>query len=275
VGLQGLRWAMAAEPSKRCQADRTEPRAVVPCLYYGRQSATFRPPGPVVMSNLVVLHDIELVPVLELEPMKFATTEHPLPSGTGAGMPEAWHRYWLDSLADSGITGLEPLQPGSWHVSTRRLTDPGLLHKSLTVTVEGWGGTVIFTDPDSKPVLNGGLALFSQDELIVQPTCCSDLRNLADWQRATAYRGTTWEMLWIGHPWLSVRYESPWLVISDLHESDTPTGRWAVSADDLHQAVADAERELQAFAVRMQPILEAMGVVEVERNAGRMAGLKT
>jgi len=226
------------------------------------------------MANLIVLQDLDLVPVLELEPMKFATREHPLPSGTGPEMPEAWHRYWLDSLADSGIMGLEPLPPGSWHVPTQRLSDPALLHRFLTVIIEEWGGTDIFTDPDSKPVLNGGLALFSGGELIARPTCCSDLGNLCDWRQATASRGANWQMLWIGHPWLSVRYELPWLVISDLHESDMPTSRWAVNPDDLHQAVADAENELQAFALRMQPVLEAMGVVDVERNARRLAGLK-
>lgn len=227
------------------------------------------------MSNLIVLTDVELVPVLELEPMKFALGEYPSPAGTGPDMPEAWHRYWLDCLADAGITGLEPLRPASWHVPTRRLADPALLHQFLKVTVGEWGGPDLFTDPDCKPVLDGGLALLTGTEVIVEPTCCVDLGSLADWRQASAYRERDWQMLWIGHPWLSVRFEAPWLILSDLHESDTPTGRWAVNADDLERAIAVAEEELDSFAVRMQPVLEAMGVGEVERNARRLAGLET
>src|SRR5262249_13887545 len=123
------------------------------------------------------------------------------------------------------------------------------------------------------PVLDGGLALLAGDEVIFQPTCCVDLGSLSDWRQAAACRESGWQMLWIGHPWLSVRYEAPWLVVSDLHESDTPTGRWAVNSDDLEQAVVAAQDELESFAVRMQPVLEAMGVGEVERNARRLAGL--
>jgi hypothetical protein len=226
------------------------------------------------MSNLIIIQDVELVPVLKLEPMKFTSPEHPLPVGTGPEMPEGWHRYWLDCLADSDITGLEPLRPASWHVPTKRLTDPTLLHNFLKVAFDDWGGPDIFADPECKPVLDGGLALLASGDVIVVPTCCVDLGSLSDWRQAAVYRGADWQMLWIGHPWLSVRYEVPWLVLSNLHESDTPTGRWAVNADDLERAVAAAQGELEAFAVRMLPVLEAMGVGEVERNARRLAGLE-
>jgi hypothetical protein len=227
------------------------------------------------MSNLFVLQDVELVPVLELEPMKFATGEHPLRVGTGPDMPEAWHRYWLDCLTDSGITGLAPLRPASWHVPTRQLADPAMLRKYLEVTVSKWGGPGLFTEPDSKPVLDGGLALLASGDVVVQPTCCVDLGSLSDWREAAAYRGNGWQMLWIGHPWVSVRYETPWLVVSDLHESDMPTGRWAVNADDLERAVASAEAEQEAFSVRLRSVLEAMGVGEAEWNARRLAGLES
>lgn len=70
------------------------------------------------MPGIVVLEDIELIPVVELEPSVFAANDRSLPSSMYEDMPEEWYRYWLESLADSGIAGLMPVQRGSWHVPT-------------------------------------------------------------------------------------------------------------------------------------------------------------
>ncbi|MHC5539447.1 hypothetical protein ACYOEI_14615, partial [Singulisphaera rosea] len=58
------------------------------------------------MGELVVLRQPRLVPVLELEPWTFSTEGRPRPYESGDNSPEAQGRYWLDCLADSGITGL-------------------------------------------------------------------------------------------------------------------------------------------------------------------------
>jgi hypothetical protein len=65
------------------------------------------------MSNLVVLEGIELIPVVELQPSNFATQTRTSPSRTYWEIPDEWQRYWDDSLADSGIIGLRPIQPGT------------------------------------------------------------------------------------------------------------------------------------------------------------------
>src|ERR1700733_2540385 len=56
--------------------------------------------GASAMSNLIVLEGVELIPVLELEPCKFATQTRTSPSGTFWDVPDDWFRYWTDSLAD-------------------------------------------------------------------------------------------------------------------------------------------------------------------------------
>ena len=71
------------------------------------------------MSSIVALEDIELIPVVELAPYDFGADARPMPSGYYQDVPDDWYRYWLDSLADFGITGLTPVQCGSWNVPTR------------------------------------------------------------------------------------------------------------------------------------------------------------
>jgi hypothetical protein len=226
------------------------------------------------MQSLAVLHDVRLVSVLELEPGRFTARERPLPSGSGREVPHEWDRYWRDALADAGIVGLTPLRPGSWHVPTNQLQDRTMLGLILAATLESWGGAESLTDPDGKPVLDGGLALCQADEVLAEPACCADLGNLADWREAAAYRGPEWRMLWIGHPWLSVRHEHCWLVLSGPHESDSPVARWAVSPEDLDAAVDQAQTGLEDFAARLLPAVAAVvGDGSARRIARKLTGL--
>jgi hypothetical protein len=221
-----------------------------------------------------VLEGIQLTPVLELEPSKFSAENRKSPSGTRWD-PEEWFRYWTDSLADSGITGLQPLRRGSWFVPTANFQDSNNLQRFLEKTFQHWGGIDVLSDPDCNPVLDGGLAFeCPASDVLVQPGCCADLGDASNWKEAAEYRGAEWLMLWIGHPWLSVRYQSPWLVVSDQHESSTPSDRWAVLPEELDRAVDAANTELERFAGDISRILPVLGYVENSDVIGRkLAGL--
>lgn len=219
------------------------------------------------------LRAVELVPVIELDPGQFATRERSLPAGSGRDAPGEWTRYWLDSLADSGVVGIRPLFPASWQVSIRQLTDSTTLARIIEAVVRDWGGPDSLTESDSKPVLSGGLALLNGGEVLVTPGCCGDLGSLNDWREAAAYRRPEWAMLWIGHPWLSVRFEAGQLVLSEPHESDAPVGRWSVKPDELDRAVTAAEAELASFAGRLCPVLGDMPVADRRVVARKLAGL--
>ncbi len=226
------------------------------------------------MNSLTLLRDIRLVPVLELEPWGFAAQERRRPSGSLLETPEWWGRFWHDCLADSGITGLSPLYPGSWHVRVRELEDGETLRKILRTLVGDSIDLEAPVDMEDCPVLEGGLTLFSERKLLVRPTCCSDLGNLSEWRDAAGYRDPEWRMLWIGHPWLSVRYEGNLLVISEPHESDTASARWAVDAGVLDRAVDAAEVELERFSRRLEQELVDLGSGDLARRlARRLAGL--
>ncbi len=153
---------------------------------------------------------------------------------------------------------MNPICLASWHVSVCDLDDPETLLRILRNLVPESRSLDVLTLADETPALAGGLALLSSGEVVVEPRCCSDLRNIAEWREAAGYRGSEWGMLWIGHPWLSIRYDGERLVLSEPHESDTPVARWLVSPDELRVAISVAEAKLERFARR----LEALGVEE-------------
>jgi hypothetical protein len=80
-------------------------------------------------------------------------------------------------------------------------------------------------------------------------------------------------MVWIGHPWLSIRFDAGRLVLSEPHESDAPTARWEVRPEELVRAVNAAEAELEAFVRRLRTVLGDMGVADAGLAARKLAGL--
>jgi hypothetical protein len=219
------------------------------------------------------LESVELVPVIELEPGKFSARGRPWPSGLGRDLPEQWDKYWKDSLADSGIVGLTPLRPASWLVTIRQLTNADLLDRILAFVMRDWGGREVFQDPDCKPVLDGGLALLCNNAVLIAPNCCSDLADRSEWRMATAYRLLEWKMMWIGHPWVSIRFDAERLIFSEPHESTAPVERWIVEPRELERALRAADAELEEFAQRLVPLVAAMGAIDPVGVARMLAGL--
>jgi hypothetical protein len=226
---------------------------------------------------LTSLEAVVLVPAVELEPFAFAASDRTHPAGTGPDSPEEWSRYWFDSLADSGLVGLNPLRPRSWHVPVAAFTNPVVLGRYLDAVIRRWDGPEALTDPDARPVLNGGLALCSGGEVLVEPSCCGDLANQSEWRDAAAYRQAEWKMVWVGHPWVSVRFDADRLVFSEPHESDAPNApnaRWSVRPEELGRAVAAAYAELEVFARHLRSNLADMGVADANTVAKKLAGLE-
>jgi hypothetical protein len=225
------------------------------------------------VSGISVLEDIELVPVLKFEPFRFAAEGRSSPSGIYEDMPEEWYRYWLESLADSGITGLMPIYRGSWHVPTREFTDPTRLGTVLEVTFRNLSEAGFAIDLECMPLL-GGLALRHQSQVLIEPGCCADLGDISGWRRAVGYRQAKWENVSNGHPWVSARYDAPRLILSDPYEGQHPlTARWAICPDQLRDAVVAAEFELDRFARQVTAAMPSGFELDPHLMGQKLAGL--
>jgi len=224
------------------------------------------------VSSIVVLADIELIPVLKLEPFLFAADGRSAPSGIYEDMPEAWYRYWLEALVDAGITGLLPIYRGSWHVPTREFTDPARLGRVLELIFRRLSAAGFSIDLECMPLL-GGLALRCQSEVLIEPGCCADLSDIAGWRRAVDYRQAKWQNVSNGHPWVSARYDAPRLILSDPQQGGCPpTPRWAVCPDQLRDAVVAAEVEMQRFSEQITAAMPSGYEVDAHQLGRMLAG---
>jgi hypothetical protein len=224
------------------------------------------------VSSIVVLEDIELIPVLKFEPFRFAAEGRSSPSGFYEDMREEWYRYWLESLADSGITGLMPIERGSWHVPTSEFADPALLGRVLEVIFQNLLEAEFSIDLECLP-LDGGLALRCQSQVLIEPGCCADLGDIAGWRQAVGYRQATWQPVSNGHPCVLARYDAPRLILSEPQEGDHAlTGRWSVCPDQLRDAVVAAEVEQERFAGQITSAMPSGYEVDPHLMGRRLAG---
>ena len=166
-----------------------------------------------------------------------------------------------------------PVERGSWHVPTSEFTDPALLRRVLEVIFQNLSEAGFSIDLECLP-LDGGLALRCQSQVLIEPGCCADLGDVAGWREAVGYRQAKWQPVSNGHPWVSVRYDAPRLILSDPHEGKySPTARWAVCPDQLRDAVVAAEVELERFAGQITSAMPSGYEVDPHLMGRKLAGL--
>jgi hypothetical protein len=224
---------------------------------------------------IALSRNLSLVPVVEFAPGQYARQGRVYPQQTGDEAPDAWRRYWLDCLSDSGIQGLVPLRPGSWLVPVRQLTDPHILRQLVRVEFKQISFSGSAEEADDVGTLSGGYALLDAGQLVIEPRCCGDLRNLKEWRDAALRQCDG--SFWIGHPMLHAAVKGEHVALREdemEHSGDMPLREWLLSPDALAQAIPDAAREQEAFSRRLEPILaERLDSSLVVPLARRLAGL--
>jgi len=217
---------------------------------------------------------VALVPVLEVAPWQFSERERP--PGPAREHRQAWHDYFVACLRDAGMTGVEPIQPGSFFVRA-----PALLHHPLLAhLVRGClteSGIPGFPDGDGSQeetpdervaALDGGYALFSDATLVLEPGCCGDLGNLAEWEGALAARAPE-ANIWIGHPQLQAQFGPASLVLRQGWD-DPPAPDYLVETELpiawLADAIAGARSSFATFAAGL---LAVVGEIVLDRALAR------
>lgn len=216
------------------------------------------------MPLVALSNRVTLIPVVEFAPSDYSQSERSCPSGSLVENPNAWYRYWKESLADSELESLEPIRPGSWLVPISQLVEPFVLRHLVGKYSEKLEMATSSPDLECIGSFSGGYVLCCNDNIAIEPTCCSGLENIAAWEEAVTYRGEQWEELWIGHPWVSVRFASGNLCISEYHETFSSSTlpicatRYTVKPSVLEVAIRAAKTELELFRQRLLSVVQEL-----------------
>jgi hypothetical protein len=201
--------------------------------------------------SVPVLQDVEAIPVIEMQYVEAAV---------------------LDRAALDLTLGFVPI---------RMLHKPDILRLIVATECRERHVSVDKIDPDKlQTPLCGGCVLRTEGRVMVEPQCCGDLGDFANWMDAVAYRSADWKQLWIGHPLISVRYADNVLVFSELHEPDDGTalssGEFAISPEVLERAMKQAVAELRLWASSMSLVLQRMTSLDDANQIARcLAGLRS
>jgi hypothetical protein len=216
---------------------------------------------------------LSIVPVVELDPGQYRNADHPYPNVSRIEDPAGWQAYWSRCMADAGIENLEAL-PNTDFVEVARLTDPEHLRAICTAELSGLDFDADL-DEQLGP-LDGGLAFLIDGVPRLVPQCCGDLGAWREWRTAASDPPDDWSMMWIGHPWISVRRRSTGLELSQLHEDDAePTANLSVDLELLQVALGSVEDALNAFALRLEAVLaERLDQPRARRTAHILSGLR-
>jgi hypothetical protein len=158
---------------------------------------------------------------------------------------EKRYAMWKEAMVKGGLESIEPIEVGSFYVPVSQLTDDVLQHIDAS-------SHHIHPDKLWESFGEGGEALLHDDKVLFLPMCCSEFGTLAEWEDVAAYRESEWAMVWIGHPWIYMKYDDGWLYFTDYTEGEADKAKvlYAIQPQKIAKAVKRAKPETEAFLER-------------------------
>lgn len=155
---------------------------------------------------------IKLFNVIEIDPFRYSKEEYEIPELSSSPISKENNERWRKAISTLDLN-LKPIQEGSYFVDIETIDDENLkiILKIIFENVEIEG-------TDFLSSFNGGLILMKNDDVLIEPTCCSDLENLKNWQYIFENDSAEWSELWIGHPWIFYKKKNGKIQFSDYTE---------------------------------------------------------
>lgn len=208
---------------------------------------------------------IEMRLVLNVEP--FHWSDRRTPDGPAEERRKNWLAYFRECMSDAGIVGIEPIRSSLWFVDAFAVVDNELMLRMIREVFEGSGlpgfpnedGREDISDTDPLASLEGGYAIFGEDELLLEPGCCCGFADLDDWKQALLEQPENTD-LWLGHPQTEISFVGEVVTVREGHEPyeggpPPPDSlvEFSISVNELGEAVKRAEEARRRFTERLLP----------------------
>lgn len=192
--------------------------------------------------------NLELIPHIVLDPNDFRTGKRRKVARRDRA------KYWVESLAQAGIEGINPLEKDKWIAPIREIYHERILLQLLKNRRHEIPKDDLTAESLAMWGTEGGVSLYHDGKPVYQAMCCSDLGNINDWVNILKYRKSDWTLLWNGHPMIPVHYSERMFKFADYsdHKPDSKDAtQYTVSVDLLKSAIKQASQDVLQFQERL------------------------
>lgn len=216
---------------------------------------------------------MQLLNTIEISPYDFSDKEYDSPNVSKLEFSDEWYKYWKKCISDKNLGRLEPIEKGSYLVDIKTINDEELeeiVNKELE-EVE------LSEFEDQVGEIYGGIVLCENNKICIEPSCCGDIGNIAEWEDIFTKELNEWNQLWIGHPWIFYRRVNGNIEFSEYSDSNLEDLKdikilITISESDLQAKLNEIRKEQNEFEFRIRNILEKMGIANAERISKLLTG---
>lgn len=197
---------------------------------------------------------MKVINTIEFAPSDYAKNNYEFPDNKQENQEDLRLGYWKKSLADSGITDIEPIEKTSWLVDVEKISDT-----TLKILVENELKDVDTNNFEEELIaLSGGIVISDNNKILITTNCCGDLTDLANWETVFQDNSNEWTQLWIGHPFVYYRNRNNVVEFSNETESNADEYTVVVntiSRDWLKSEIDNIRIAQNALCTRIEKIL--------------------
>lgn len=157
---------------------------------------------------------IKLFNVIEINPFKYSQEDYEIPELSDSSSSEERNDRWQKAISTLDLN-LKLIEEDSYFVDIETIDD-----ENLKIILK-----IVFDDRDIDieeenylMLFDGGILLKKDNELLLEPQCCTDLEDIKNWEYIFKNSSSDWSQLWIGHPWIFYKKENGKIQFSDYTE---------------------------------------------------------
>ncbi|MFN8674147.1 MAG: hypothetical protein U0457_18955 [Candidatus Sericytochromatia bacterium] len=214
---------------------------------------------------MIIGNKISFDIVIEFEPREFrdiheSINEEEYDSYVSNG---CWGKFYKSSLEKIGILNSNFIYDNSWLISIDEFN-----YNDLKKLIKWYLNSKIKNDPDYNDInniilyeyslynfFNGGYCLKNNGDYVILPNCCCRFESITDWEKIINEKSLSWDMIWIGHPWIHYKIVDKMVIFSDYNEGREITERFSVDENKLKKEIKLTKKKIKNFIKLLSKIL--------------------
>jgi hypothetical protein len=207
-------------------------------------------------TEIEVLNEISFELALDFSPYDLLTSEQL----EKANVYRSESYYFDKSIKLAGYKHIKPVHPNSFYVNVNDINSNDL-KLYLTKHIENEQEN----EMDEMLRIKGGTIVLNSNNLIFNPTCCTDITDFDNW--INIEQTEVFKSIWIGHPWVLYKTKNEKIYLTDYIEAngdvtDDSKIKYEISVKDYSSKTEILKKTMYKFEQEVLNCLKEIGIKE-------------